>query len=98
MTDQSDKVADRTPPFAVPNPDDKSKSSRRATPGIINPGSVRIVSFIIVAVALFATAGMCILAVWDYAPKDVAWRSLSTLGIVSVALVAFMAINEKFGS
>ena len=65
--------------------------------GVFNRKSVRLTAFAIISLSLFAVAFLGVLAVWDFVGSSVAWRSLATLGIVCVTMVAFTAINEMFG-
>jgi hypothetical protein len=81
------------PPKLVSKPSPPRKRS-----GILNPTLVRVTAFVIISLALFGSAALCVMAVWDYAPRDVAWRSLATLGIIAAAMIVFTLINEKFGS
>ncbi|HTE06347.1 MAG TPA: hypothetical protein VK824_09140 [Planctomycetota bacterium] len=72
-----------------------SPSSRK---GVFEPRSVRFISFVIIALGLFVTAVFCILAIWDYATRDTAWRALATLGVVAGTMLVFTFINEMFGA
>ena len=38
-----------------------------------------------------------ILAIWDFAEKDVLYRTLATLGVVCLGSIIFSIVNEKFG-
>lgn len=81
----------------VPSPPlpDTARPQRR---GVFDPNAVRFVVFVVISLSLFGTAAVCILAVWDYASHDTAWRSLSTLGIIAATMMIFSAINEAFGA
>lgn len=65
--------------------------------GVLDPKTVRFTSFCIIVLGLFATALLCVLAIWDYTSRDTAWRALSTLGVVALTMVIFTVINEMFG-
>jgi hypothetical protein len=65
--------------------------------GVFDPRQVRFMSFAVIIVALFATAVLCILAIWDYTTKDTAWRALSTLGVITGTMLIFTFINETIG-
>ena len=65
--------------------------------GVFNRRSIRLTAFAVISLSLFAVAFVGVLAVWDYVGSSVAWRSLATLGIVCVTMVAFTVINEVFG-
>ena len=47
---------------------------------------------------LFGTALLCVLAIWDYATRDTAWRALATLGVLAATAIIFTLINEMFGT
>jgi hypothetical protein len=66
--------------------------------GVFDPRRVRFVSFSVVSIGLFGTALLCVLAIWNYASRDTAWRALATLGVLSAAAVVFTVINEMFGA
>ena len=66
--------------------------------GVFNPAHVRFIAFVVIGLGLFATAFLCILAIWDYTPEDTAWRALATLGVVATTMFTFTFINEMFGS
>ena len=69
----------------------------RAKIGVIHLKAIRVLAFIAISVALIMTAVLCVLAVWEYVSPDYAWRSLASLGIISAAVAAFVALNEGFG-
>ncbi len=54
-------------------------------------------SFFTIGAGLFLTASICVLAIWEYASSDAAWRSVATLGVISSTLFLFTALNEWFG-
>jgi hypothetical protein len=85
-----DRLPEPLPP-RPPLPDRRRK-------GVLDPRAVRFTSFCIIVLGLFATALLCVLAIWDYASRDTAWRALSTLGVVALTMVIFTVINEMFGS
>ena len=66
--------------------------------GVFNARRVRFVSFVVIALSLFATAVLCVLAIWDYACHDTAWRALSTLGVIAGTMLIFAFINEALGA
>jgi hypothetical protein len=66
--------------------------------GVFDPKRVRFVSFCLISIGLFGTALLCVLAIWNYASRDTAWRALATLGVLSAAAVVFTVINEMFGA
>jgi hypothetical protein len=66
--------------------------------GVFDPKRVRFVSFSLISTALFGTALLCVLAIWDYASRDTAWRALATLGVLAATAIVFTVINEMFGT
>jgi hypothetical protein len=66
--------------------------------GVFDPKRVRFVSFSVISLGLFGTAMLCVLAIWNYASRDTAWRALATLGVLAAAAVVFTVINEMFGA
>lgn len=65
--------------------------------GVLPPRLVRLACFAVLSLGLLAVGFVCILAVWDAAPRDVAWKSVATLGIVALVMTAFTVLNERFG-
>ena len=66
--------------------------------GILDPSRVRLISFPVISLGLFGTALLCVLAIWDYATRDTAWRALATLGVLAATAIIFTLINEMFGA
>lgn len=66
--------------------------------GVLPPKRVRLMCFGVLSLGLLSAGFVCILAVWGAAPQDVAWKSVATLGIVALVMIAFTILNEKFGS
>ncbi len=62
--------------------------------GVFDPRRVRFVSFSLISIGLFGTALLCVLAIWNYASRDTAWRALATLGVLAAAAVVFTVIND----
>ena len=86
-----------TPPADAPRPGGASPDSSRRK-GVFDPARVRFLSFAVISLGLFTTALLCVLAIWDYASRDTAWRSLSTLGVLCATMLIFNVINEMFGA
>jgi len=80
----------------MPPPSSKKNSILRK--GVFKASSVRFASFIVIALGLFATALLCVLAIWDYTTRDAAWRAMSTFGVVAGTMLAFTFFNEVLGS
>ena len=66
--------------------------------GIFDPKRVRFVSFTLISIALFGTALLCVLAIWDYASRDTAWRALATFCVLAATAIVLTVINERFGT
>jgi len=97
------------PPLAHALPDQDAPRRRRRfrpdddytpprTEGFLPRRMIRLACFAVITVCLFVASVVCILAVWDYASTDVAWRAAATLGIVTVAMAGFAVLNELFGA
>lgn len=65
--------------------------------GVIPAHQVRLLSFVVISLSLFWSAGLCMLAVWDKAEGDVAWRAITSLGVIAGTMFAFTLLNETFG-
>lgn len=96
---------DPPPPPAVARrlPADDDDRPRRRPPlvgrkpaGVLPRGLVRKTSFTVIALSMLGAAVVCILAIWDYAQRDVAWKAVSTLGVVGLFMLAFTVLNELF--
>ncbi len=66
--------------------------------GVLPFRAVRVLAFGVISIAIFGCAFIALLAVWDYATRDTAWRALASLGIIAAAMVAFVVVNEVFGA
>jgi hypothetical protein len=64
---------------------------------VINVRFTRLVAFLVVSLALFACAAVCVLAIWEYLAPDYAWRALGSFGIISGVSAIFVSLNEGFG-
>lgn len=65
--------------------------------GMINPGTVRLVSFTIISLCILACTVISILGVWDFTRGDTVWRAFATFLIVALATFIFAMVNERFG-
>ena len=84
--DEDDRPCRRPPAF------------RRKPEGVLPRGAVRKVGFGVIALSMLTAAVVCILAIWDYAQREVAWKAVSTLGVIGLFMLAFTVLNELFGS
>lgn len=106
--DDSPAHADRPVAARAPRHDDSPRRERRYRQdehydpprprGILPRKAVRLTCFWVITLSLAAAGVVCILAVWDYAKTDVAWRAAASLGIVVVIMLAFAVLNEAFGT
>jgi hypothetical protein len=65
--------------------------------GYLNPGKVKAFAFIMITLCILLGVVVSILAIWDFAEKNVLYRTLATLGVVTLGCVLFSIINERFG-
>lgn len=92
------------PPILSAGPADTTKSSpsvpaRGAKPvkGFFPPRIVRATAFYIISLCIVASVVVCILAIWDFAKKDVLWRTLNSLVVVAAGTALFAFVNGIFG-
>ncbi len=72
-------------------------SASRTRRGVLNATYVRVAAFAFIGLSIFASAVVCLLAVWDYADRDTAWKALASLGIIAASMAGFVVVNESFG-
>lgn len=65
--------------------------------GVLPYRVIRVVAFAVISTAIFVCSFIALLAVWDFADRDTAWRALASLAIIAGAMVAFVVVNEVFG-
>jgi hypothetical protein len=73
------------------------KSNRRGR-GYLNPDKVKAFAFIIITLCILLGVVVSILAIWDFAEKNVLYRTLATLAVVSLGCLLFSIVNERFGN
>ena len=66
--------------------------------GYLNPRVVRAVVYVALTLCILSGVVVSILAIWDYAERDVLYRTLSTLGVVALGCLMFGLLNDRFGS
>ena len=81
-----------------PPPRSSALQHKLGLKGVFDRRRVRLVSFSVISIGLFGTALLCVLAIWDYATRDTAWRALATLGVLAATAIIFTLINEMFGA
>ena len=65
--------------------------------GYLNPRVVRALTFYVITICIVLSVIACILAIWDYADKDVFWRMVSTFAVIASGSALFALINNIFG-
>ena len=65
--------------------------------GVFQPRRVRLASFGVTSVGLLFATVITLLAIWNRASIDTAWRSIATLGVLVAAALLFNAVNAFFG-
>jgi len=77
------------------NPEKKRKL--RSGKGFLNPKIVRTITFYIITTCIILSVIVCILAIWDFANKDVFWRMVATFSVIAMGSALFAFINNIFG-
>lgn len=75
------------PPFPV-----------RKVRGFLEPRKVRAAAFYTITLCILVSVVASILAIWDFAPKDVFWRTVATCVVIAGAAGIFSVVNAVFGS
>ena len=78
------------------NPEQKKISKRGK--GFLNPRIVKSTTFYIITTCITLSVIVCILAIWDFAKKDVFWRMVATFSVIAMGSALFALINNIFGS
>lgn len=65
--------------------------------GLLSPEKVKLFAFVVITLCLIISATVAILAIWDYADRDVLWRTVATCLVLAGAVAAFAVINTFFG-
>lgn len=73
----------------------KSKSIKKQ--GFLNYEVVHLCSFLVCLLCLFIAVTACILAVWDFANRDVLWRTVATCLILGAGMLVFHSIKFSYG-
>lgn len=74
------------------NPPGKPRS------GYLNARIVRPVVFVVLTLCILSGVVVSILAIWEYAERDVLYRTLATLGVVALGSLMFGMLNDRFGA
>jgi uncharacterized Tic20 family protein len=78
------------------NPEQKKISKQGK--GFLNPRIVKSTTFYIITTCIILSVIVCILAIWDFANKDVLWRTVATFSVIAMGSALFALINHIFGS
>ncbi|HKJ77491.1 MAG TPA: hypothetical protein VKA64_09840 [Gammaproteobacteria bacterium] len=65
--------------------------------GLLSPEKVKLFAFVVITLCLIISATVAIMAIWDYADRDVLWRTVATCLVLAGAVAAFAVINTFFG-
>ncbi|MFH1851895.1 MAG: hypothetical protein ABIA75_06085 [Candidatus Neomarinimicrobiota bacterium] len=65
--------------------------------GFIDSRKVKAVAFSIITLCVLFGVVVSILAIWDFAQQGVLYRTLATLGVISLGMLLFSIINDRFG-
>lgn len=74
----------------------KPESTKKGR-GYLNPQKVKAFAFLIITLCILMGVVVSILAIWDFAEKNVLYRTLATLAVVSLGCLLFSIVNERFG-
>lgn len=77
--------------------DPEKKKILRSGKGFLNPRIVRAMTFYIITACIVLSVIVCILAIWDFANKDVFWRMISTFAVIAMGSALFAFVNNIFG-
>ncbi len=75
---------------------DQAPSARRR--GFLSPWMIRALSFWTITLCILVSVVACVLAIWEFAERDVLWRTVATCVVIGAATAVFTAINTAFGS
>jgi len=73
------------------------KPEGNRTRGYLDVRKVKAFAFAVISLCIFLGVLVSIFAIWDFAEKDVLYRTLATLGVVVLSCIIFSMVNEKFG-
>ncbi len=77
--------------------DSKPVAEKKKPKGYIDGRRVRGFAFFIITLCVLFGVVVSILAIWDFAQQGVLYRTLATLGVVSLGCLLFSIINDRFG-
>ena len=74
------------------------KGKEEEVKGFINGRCVKSVTFTVITLCIIFSMLFSILAIWDFAKKDVLYRTLATLGVICLGAIIFTLVNDRFDS
>jgi hypothetical protein len=95
--DSRDDSDDRRPVRHPSRPPAGGVGFWRWSEGVLPRSKVRMACFVVLALSMFASGALCIMAVWSPDQTGVAWKSIASLGIVAALMAGFTLLNEVFG-
>ncbi len=66
--------------------------------GFLNPKRVRAIAFHVTVSCIALSIVTSILAIWDFAEKNVLGRLLATYCVIALGVLLFALVNQWFGS
>ncbi len=72
-------------------------ADKKQTTGFIDSRKVKAFAFITITLCVLFSVVISIMAIWDFARQGILYRTLATLGVVSLGSLLFSIINERFG-
>ena len=96
MTDPQEDHRDSAVGEPAHRPGEPASPEKRPK-GFLNPGTIKLFSFITISTCIVGSVFVSILAIWDFTKSDVWYRSLATLAVIAVGTLIFALVNEKFG-
>ena len=74
------------------------KGDKKKVRGFLDGQKVKAFAFIVISLCIIFSMLVSILAIWDFAERDVLYRTLATLGVVCLGIIIFTIVNDKFGN
>lgn len=73
------------------------KVANKKVRGFLDGSKVKTFAFTVISLCIIFSMLVSILAIWNFAEKDVLYRTLATLGVICLGCVIFSIVNTKFG-
>jgi uncharacterized membrane protein YbhN (UPF0104 family) len=70
---------------------------KRRKKGYLHARKVRSVAFFAITLCIIVSVVACILAIWDFAQKDVLWRTVATCAVIAAGFAMFSILNTAIG-